>query len=134
MQAPHATLKVLLPFRVFSEVSRVTRMVAETDGGSFGILPNRLDCVAAIVPGIFEYETDEGQVHYLAVNEGILVKTGTLVRLSVRNAIRGDDLQTLKETVEREFKVLESSERDLRSAMARIETGLIRTLKQFHDS
>ncbi|GAB2784295.1 F0F1 ATP synthase subunit epsilon [Rhabdobacter roseus] len=133
MEARYATLKVLLPFRVFSEVGRVTRLVAETAGGSFGILPNRLDCVAAVVPSIFEYETDEGQVLYLAVDEGILVKTGPLVRLSVRHAIQGDDLRTLKEAVEKEFKVLQTSEKDLRAAMTRMETGLIRTLKQFHD-
>ena len=40
------TLKVLLPFQVFLEKPDVSRIVAEGRNGSFGLLPNRLDCVA----------------------------------------------------------------------------------------
>ena len=49
-------LKVLLPFGIFAEKTRVSRIVAETREGSFGILPRRLDCVAALAPGILIYE------------------------------------------------------------------------------
>jgi len=49
-------LKVLLPFQVFAEKSDVSLIVAETSNGSFGLLPNRLDCVAALSPGILIYE------------------------------------------------------------------------------
>ena len=67
------------------------RIVVETHEGSFGLLPYRLDCVAALVPGILVYETEaEGEV-YLAVDEGLLVKTGLEVLVSVRNAIGGID-------------------------------------------
>jgi len=45
-------LKVLIPSCVFLEQDHVIRIVAETPYGSFGILPHRLDCVAALVPGI----------------------------------------------------------------------------------
>jgi F-type H+-transporting ATPase subunit epsilon len=63
-------LKVLLPFRIFAEKTGVTRIVAETQEGSFGLLPHRLDCVAALVPGILIYENEaEGEV-YVAVDEG----------------------------------------------------------------
>jgi F-type H+-transporting ATPase subunit epsilon len=63
----------------------VSRIVAETREGSFGLLPHRLDCVAALAPGILIYETEaEGEV-YLAVDEGVLVKTGLDVLVSVRN-------------------------------------------------
>ena len=69
-------LKILLPFQVFAEKTGVSRIVAETREGSFGLLPHRLDCVAALAPGILTYETDaEGEV-YVAVDEGVLVKTG----------------------------------------------------------
>jgi F-type H+-transporting ATPase subunit epsilon len=69
-------LKVLLPFRVFAEVTDVSRIVAETPHGSFGLLPHRFDGVAALAPGILIYETEaEGEV-YLAVDAGVLVKTG----------------------------------------------------------
>ena len=45
------SLKVLLPFQVFAEKTGVSRIVAETREGSFGLLPHRLDCVAALAPG-----------------------------------------------------------------------------------
>jgi F-type H+-transporting ATPase subunit beta len=77
-------LKVLLPFRIFAEKTGVTRIVAETQEGSFGLLPHRLDCVAALAPGILIYENEaEGEV-YVAVDEGVLIKTGLDVFVSVR--------------------------------------------------
>jgi alternate F1F0 ATPase F1 subunit epsilon len=77
-------LKLLLPFQVFAEKTGVTRIVAETPDGSFGLLPHRLDCVAALAPGILIYETEaEGEV-FVAVDEGVLVKTGPDVLVSVR--------------------------------------------------
>ena len=79
-------LKILVPFQIFAERTGVSRIVAETREGSFGVLPRRLDCVAALVPGILVYEHEaEGEV-YVAVDEGVLVKTGPEVRVSVRNA------------------------------------------------
>jgi F-type H+-transporting ATPase subunit epsilon len=89
-------LKVLLPFRIFAEKTGVTRIVAETQEGSFGLLPHRLDCVAALAPGILIYENEaEGEV-YVAVDEGVLIKTGLDVLVSVRNAIAGTDLGQLR--------------------------------------
>jgi F-type H+-transporting ATPase subunit epsilon len=125
-------LKVLLPFQVFAEKTGVSRIVAETREGSFGLLPRRLDCVAALAPGILIYESEtEGEV-YVAVDEGVLIKTGPDVFVSVRNAIAGTDLDQLREAVEREFLDLDEREREVRSVLARMESGLIRSLAEFH--
>lgn len=125
-------LKVLLPFRIFAEKTGVSRIVAETREGSFGILPRRLDCVAALAPGILIYENaSEGEV-YLAVDEGVLIKTGLDVHVSVRNAIAGTDLGTLRDSVEQEFLNLDEREQSVRSALAKMESGFIRRLAAFH--
>jgi F-type H+-transporting ATPase subunit epsilon len=125
-------LKVLLPFRIFTEKTGVTRIVAETRQGSFGLLRHRLDCVAALAPGILIYEVEaEGEV-YVAVDEGVLVKTGPDVLVSVRNAIAGTDLGRLREVVEREFLNLDEREQAVRSVLVRMESGLIRRLAEFH--
>ena len=125
-------LKVLLPFRIFAEKTGVTRIVAETREGSFGILPRRLDCVAALAPGILIYENEiEGEV-YLAVDEGVLIKTGLDVLVSVRNAIAGTDLGKLRDSVEREFLDLDEREQSMRSVLAKMESGFIRRLAEFH--
>src|ERR1035438_10846240 len=85
-------LKVLLPFRIFADKTGVSRIVAETREGSFGLLPHRLDCVAAITPGILIYENEAQDEVCVAVDEGVLVKTGLDVLVSVRNAIGGTNL------------------------------------------
>jgi F-type H+-transporting ATPase subunit epsilon len=124
-------LKILLPYRIFAEIKNVSSIVAETIEGSFGLLPQRLDCVAALVPCILTYETDSKTVHYIAVNEGILVKAGSEVLVSVRNAFGGTDLGKLHESVENEFKKLDDSEREVRSTMAKIESGFLYNLEKF---
>jgi F-type H+-transporting ATPase subunit epsilon len=125
-------LKILLPFKIFAEKIGVLRIIAESREGSFGLLPHRLDCVAALAPGILVFETEaEGEV-YLAVDEGVLVKTGADVLVSVRNAIGGMDLGKLREAVEQEFLSLGEQEKSVRSVLAKLEGGFIRRLAAFH--
>jgi F-type H+-transporting ATPase subunit epsilon len=125
-------LKVLLPFQVFAEKIDVTRLVAETRAGSFGLLPHRLDCVAALVPGILIYQTESGGEVLVAVDEGVLVKTGMDVLVSVRRAIGGTDLGQLHTAVEKEFLTLDENERSMRQATAKLETGFLRRFANFH--
>ena len=54
----------------------------------------------------------------MAVDEGVLVKTGLDVLVSVRNAIGGTDLGELRDSVEREFLDLNEREQGVRSVMA----------------
>ncbi len=126
MQAANMNLEVLLPFAIFTQKTGVLRVVVETRTGSFGFLPHRLDCVAALAPGILVLETAaEGEV-FMAVDEGVLVKSGADVRVSVRRAIAGTDLSQLREAVEREFLTLDEQEQNVRSVMARLEAGFVR--------
>lgn len=125
-------LKILLPFRIFAEKTGVLRVVAETRNGSFGLLPRRRDCVAALAPGILIFETETEGEAYVAVDEGILVKTGPDVFVSVRNAIDGTDLGQLREAVEREFMKQDERDQDVSSVMAKLESGFLRRLATFH--
>ncbi|MGC1460020.1 MAG: F0F1 ATP synthase subunit epsilon [Steroidobacteraceae bacterium] len=125
-------LKVLLPYRIFLVKPGVLRIVAETPDGSFGLLPHRLDCIAPLAPGILTYETEsEGEV-FIAVDEGVLVKTGPEVLVSVRRALGGPDLGQLRQAVEREFLTLDDREQSVRSILAKMESDLIRRMASFH--
>jgi len=124
-------LKILLPFRIFADIKNVNSIVAETSEGFFGLLPQRLDCVAALVPGIFTYETDSKSVHYLAVDKGILIKQVRRYWFLFANAIGGSDLGKLHESVEKEFKDLDENEKNVRSVTAKMESGFIYNMIKF---
>jgi F-type H+-transporting ATPase subunit epsilon len=133
MRAAPMNLKVLLPFQIFTEKTGVLRIVAETREGSFGLLPHRLDCVAVLAPGILTYETtSEGEV-FVAVDEGVLVKTGPDVLISLRRALGGTDLGRLRQAVEREFLTLDEHEQSVRSVLAKMEGDLIRRMMTLHN-
>ena len=118
-------LKVLLPFRVFADEPSVSRVVAETSDGSFGLLPHRLDCVAALVPGILSYQTDARDEVFVAVDQGVLVKIGEQVTVSVRRASSGADLAGLRDAVQREFLSLNAQEESVRVACGKLESAFV---------
>jgi len=121
-------LKILLPFEVFADKTDVSRIVAEAQDGSFGLLPHRRDCVAALAPGILTYETDRDGEVFVAVDEGVLVKTGDDVRVSVRRALGGVGLDQLRDAVEREFLTLDDQQRKVRTVVAKMEGALVQGL------
>jgi F-type H+-transporting ATPase subunit epsilon len=127
-------LKMLLPYKIFIECVNVNRIVFETSKGSYGFLPQRLDCAAALVPGIFIYETEENEVKYVAIDQGILIKAGNEVLVSVRNAIGDADLGELQETVKKSFLDLDEREHKARFVMAKMESGFIQSLEKFRTS
>ena len=126
-------LRILLPFGVFAEKADVSRVIAETSDGSYGLLPNRLDCVAALVPGILSYEAKGCGTVYVGIDQGVLVKTGGQVTVSVRRAVGGSNLGQIKDAVERDFLKLDEQERNVRTAVAKMESGLMGRLAEFEN-
>lgn len=119
-------LRIFLPNGLFASVEGVTRIVAVTPGGSYGLLPHRLDCATALAPGLLSYSTGDGLQIHLAIDAGVLVKTGADVRVCVRHAIAGADLGALRSMVDRQFLDLSEQEKQIRSTLAQLEGGLIR--------
>ncbi len=124
-------LKILLPSEIFADKPDVVRVTANTSAGSLGLLEHRLDCVAALVPGIMIYETKQDGVVYLALDEGVLVKTGADVLVSVRQAIGGEDLGKLRDAVKSTFLALDQEERSARDAVTKMEVGFIGRFAEF---
>lgn len=106
------------------------RIVAETEEGSFGILPHRLDCVAVLVPGILTYQIVDKKMVYLAIDGGLLIKKGKELTVYAHNAIEGKELGKLKDLVEKEFKTVNEKEREIHSVLTKLETGFFRTLEK----
>lgn len=117
-------LKILLPAQVLYE-GEVTKITAEAENGFFTLLPRHIDFAAALVPGLLYMVKIDGGEEFLAVEEGILVKRGSEVLVSVSNALRGPDLGKLREVVIAQFKEVDDHERQVRSAAARLEAEFI---------
>ncbi len=119
-------LKILVPSGVFASIADVARIVAMTPAGSFGLLPHRLDCAAVLSAGLLSYSTAAAGEFHLAVDAGVLVKTGAEVLVCVRHAIAGADLGRLRQAVEQELLKLGAQESSSRATLAHLESGLIR--------
>ncbi len=117
-------LKVLLPMKVFIDQD-VNKVIAEAGDGYFCILPKHIDFIAALVPSILSFEHD-GEEEFLAIDEGILVKCSSDVRVSTRMAVRSKNIGTLKQTLEEEFKILDEREKKTRSILAKLELDFAR--------
>jgi F-type H+-transporting ATPase subunit epsilon len=125
-------LAVLLPTRVLID-REVERIVAEAGDGHFGILPRHADMATALVPGILAFTPAGGGETFLGVDEGVLVKCGETVTVSVLNAVEGDDLATLRATVRDRYIELDEHARTAKSALARLEAGVVRRFIEFEE-
>lgn len=119
-------LRVLMPERVLvdEEVSKVT---AEAPGGSFCLLERHVDFVSALAPGLLSFERGGGE-EFIAVDEGILVKRGPSVKVSVRDAERGPELGELRAAIADRFRQRGELERKTRTAVARLQSDFIRSI------
>ena len=120
-------LKILLPAEILMELE-VKKIVAEAENGSFCLMPNHIDFVATLAPGLFTYERAEGGQEVMAMDVGTLVKKGSDVLVSTRNAVRAADLGKLKQVVVQQYDILDEREKMVRSASAKLEASLIRRL------
>jgi F-type H+-transporting ATPase subunit epsilon len=74
------------------------------------------------------YETEADGEVFLALDEGVMVKAGADVLVSVRRALGGADLGELRALVEKEFLTLDEREQSIRSVLAKTESDLIRRM------
>lgn len=123
-------LKVLVPDAIVLD-AEVHSLVAEGEDGHFGLKPRHIDFVSALSPGLLYYQREgDAEGEYLAVDRGILVKQGETVTVSVRNAVGGVPLEELVRTVHERFLELDDREKEVRSAVARLEVGFLRRVME----
>ena len=119
-------LKILLPEKTFLK-KEVKKIVAEAENGWFCLLPKHVDFTTSLIPGILILTTSEEKDVYLAIDEGILVKYGEKVVISIRNVIEGKDLGELKDRVEEIFIKADEKEKDARNALSKLEADFVRS-------
>jgi len=126
------TLDIILPYQRYLHSTDVTGIIAETDSGSMGLLPHRLDCVATLCPGIIVFKTESGNETWVAVDNGFLLKTALSVTIAVRNAFSDPDPVNLKRIVKEEFTVITEIDKKVRTIMLKLENNFIRSILELH--
>lgn len=119
----HVTLR--LPTRALFE-GRAIGLTAVAENGRFGIFPNHIDFVTALVPSVLTLMTPEGRERVFGIDEGVLVKKGHAIEVAVRRGVEGENLGTLRDTVRETFIEVQDDERVARSALSRLEAHMVR--------
>lgn len=126
-------LKLILPTEVMVNQT-VSKITAEGSNGFFCLLPQHIDWISNLVPGVLSFESETGEEVFLAIDEGILIKQKEQVLVSVRNAVRGDNLETLQQEVQQQFRHLDEREQQARNLLARLETSFVREFMELGGS
>ena len=103
-----------------------TQLFAVAEDGAFGMLPNHVDFVTALVPSVLIVTDADGAERFFGIDEGVLVKRGHAVEVAIRRGVQGEDLETLNDTVQATFVEMDEEERVARSALSRLEAGIVR--------
>ena len=116
-------LKFILPYKTILDAD-VQKITAPGSDGDFQILPRHIDATWTLRAGILQIEAEK--TLYYAINRGLVVKQGDTVYLSTMQAVAGNSLDELSQTVEATFKLLDEKERQARAVLVRLETETIR--------
>ena len=126
-------LKIVVPTAVIVD-EPVQKIIAEGGEGVFCIKPRHIDYVSALVPSILIYLDAAGREHYLATDEGCLVKCASQVLVSSRHAVQGENLGELKNLWMLYNQATDEQARKSRAALASLEMGVVRKFIEFQDS
>lgn len=128
-------LKTLLPTEVVVD-EEISRIRFEAKDGSRTFLPRHIDFITAIAPGIVSFNPIKNGVEqeevFMACDEGILVKEGPMVYLSVRRAVMNKSLDFLVKSISEEFKKAEEERKTSHAALARLEVNLTQGLMRLN--
>jgi F-type H+-transporting ATPase subunit epsilon len=108
----------------------VKKIKGESLAGEFCLKPKHIDYVTALTPGIFSYVSVSGKEHFLAMDQGILIKQGQQVKVATRRAVSGELGRLAKEV---DTMLLERDEREKQtiSAVAKLEVGFLKRFLEF---
>lgn len=118
-------LNIQTPSEVITS-QEVNKVVAEAENGCFCLLPRHADFLAALVPGLLWFEDQRAKENFVAIGEGLLVKRGDTVLVSVRQAVLGGDLGELRRTVREQFATVDEREKVTHAAVAKLEASFLR--------
>jgi F-type H+-transporting ATPase subunit epsilon len=122
-------LRITTPLAVVVDEDDVIALRAEDASGGFGILPMHADFLTSLAISVLSWKNSNGTRRYCAVRGGVLsVTAGCDIVVATREAVTGDDLSTLDETVLARFRSDVEAERADRVDSTRLQLNAIRQI------
>jgi F-type H+-transporting ATPase subunit epsilon len=122
-------LRVITPLAVVVDEDGVLALRAEDSSGGFGIQERHADFLTSLAISVVSWNGRDGTRHYCAVRGGVLSVTGGRdIAIATREAVTGDDLATLDETVLGRFRADIETERSERVDSTRLQLSAIRQI------
>ncbi len=117
-------IKLVLPYRTLLD-QPVDKITAPGSEGIFQILPKHIDVVWSLQPGILTL-TRNDQDEYFAIQQGTLVKEGNAVYVSTFQAVKGESLEKLHDTLAQSYEKQDEREKKANEVLIKLETDTIR--------
>lgn len=125
-------LLVTTPTTVVLDASGIVHVRGEDETGAFGILDRHADFVTVLVASVLTWRDAAGHQGHVAVRGGVLnVTGGDVVKVASRDAVAGDDLETLERNVLSAYREQEERERQARMAEQRLQAAAIHRVRQY---
>lgn len=122
-------LRIVTPLEVAVDEDEVLALRAEDATGSFGILPRHADFLTRLEISVVSWQGKDRIRRYCAVRQGVLsITSGREIAIATREAVPGDDLATLSETVLGRFRAEIETERAEHVESTRLHLNAIRQI------
>jgi len=122
-------LRIVTPLSVIVDEDGVRSLRGEDASGGFGILPHHADFLTSLAISVVGWTGNDGARRYCAVRHGVLTVTGGHdIAIATREAVTGDDLATLDQTVLNRFRADIETERTERVESTRMQLNAIRQI------
>ena len=122
-------LRIVTPLAVVVDTDGVDALRADDASGSFGIMSGHADFLTSLAIGVVTWRGGGETPRYCAVRRGVLSVTGGReIAIATREAVLGDDLATLDETVLARFHADLETERAERADSIRLQLNAIRQI------
>ncbi len=125
-------LAIVTPLAVVAREDGVAALRAEDASGGFGILPGHADFLTSLTISVLGWRRQDGSHRYCAVRRGLLcVSAGREIAITTREAVLGDDLDTLDQTVLAQFRAAAESQRNEHIEQMRLQLSAIRRIMHY---
>ena len=121
-------LRITTPLSILVDEAGVLALRGEDASGGFGIQPRHADFLTSLSISVLMWTSGDATRRFCAVRNGVLAVTAGDIDIATREAILGDDLATLEETVLARYRADSEAERADRVDSMRLQLNAIRQI------